>query len=123
METTCQDSYPLNSENASPFGTFTVYLSLAIASATRTERNTATNTITTIALRFMPDPFAALCGLLRSMYAAYHSGQLSTRWESDEATFLLAGHTSSRPAAIRRAAAHPPCVRPRPPWFRLPPSR
>src|SRR5215469_17045177 len=29
METTCQASYPLNSENASPFGTFTVYLSCA----------------------------------------------------------------------------------------------
>src|ERR1700692_2434769 len=29
METTCQASYPLNSENESPFGTFTVYLSCA----------------------------------------------------------------------------------------------
>src|SRR5215471_3844427 len=29
METTCQDSYPLNSANARPFGTFTVYLSCA----------------------------------------------------------------------------------------------
>src|SRR2546426_7496571 len=29
METTCQVSYPLNSENASPPGTFTVYLSWA----------------------------------------------------------------------------------------------
>src|SRR5438874_5195611 len=29
METTCQFSYPLNSENASPPGTFTVYLSWA----------------------------------------------------------------------------------------------
>src|SRR5579859_5993941 len=28
-ETTCQASYPLNSENESPFGTFTVYLSCA----------------------------------------------------------------------------------------------
>src|SRR5271155_1309117 len=27
--TACQSSYPLNSENASPFGTFTVYLSCA----------------------------------------------------------------------------------------------
>src|ERR1700722_10964699 len=27
MATTCQPSYPLNSENASPPGTFTVYLS------------------------------------------------------------------------------------------------
>src|SRR5579862_7689830 len=29
METTCQDSYPLNSENESPFGIFRVYLSCA----------------------------------------------------------------------------------------------
>src|ERR1700722_5362922 len=29
METTCQASYPLNSENASPFGTFRAYLSCA----------------------------------------------------------------------------------------------
>src|SRR5207249_12250555 len=29
METTCQASYPLNSENASPPGTFKVYLSWA----------------------------------------------------------------------------------------------
>ena len=29
METACQPSYPLNSENASPPGTFTVYLSWA----------------------------------------------------------------------------------------------
>ena len=29
METNCQPSYPLNSENASPPGTFTVYLSWA----------------------------------------------------------------------------------------------
>src|SRR3954470_1814585 len=29
METTCQASYPLNSANASPFGTVTAYLSCA----------------------------------------------------------------------------------------------
>src|SRR5205807_10492936 len=29
METTCQFSYPLNSENASPPGTFTLYLTWA----------------------------------------------------------------------------------------------
>src|SRR5215510_1198334 len=29
METTCQSSYPLKSENARPFGTCTVYLSCA----------------------------------------------------------------------------------------------
>src|SRR5207245_6187565 len=31
MDTTCQASYPLNSENASPPGTFKVYLSAAWA--------------------------------------------------------------------------------------------
>jgi hypothetical protein len=47
---------PRNSENASPFGTFKVYLSwAAMASATRTDRNTPTNTISPILLRFMPD--------------------------------------------------------------------
>src|SRR5208282_4970782 len=52
--TTCQSSYPLNSENASPFGTFSVYLSCAArASATRTERNTPTNRVTRIVLPFM----------------------------------------------------------------------
>src|SRR5215470_13479848 len=41
MEMACHASYPLNSENASPPGTFTVYLSwTARASPTRTERTT-----------------------------------------------------------------------------------
>src|SRR5438034_8521941 len=33
METVCQPSYPLNSENASPFGTRTVYLAWAVSCA------------------------------------------------------------------------------------------
>src|SRR2546427_5890046 len=33
METVCQASYPLNSENASPFGTRTVYLAWAVSCA------------------------------------------------------------------------------------------
>src|SRR5437868_3757406 len=54
MDTTCQASYPLNSENASPFGTFAVYLSWpARASATRTERDAPTKIPTRVRLRFM----------------------------------------------------------------------
>src|SRR5580658_2276299 len=54
METTCQDSYPLNSENASPPGTFNVYLSWAAsANTTRTERHAPTNTVTRTPLRFI----------------------------------------------------------------------
>ena len=45
METTCHASYPLNSENASPFGTFTVYLSCAeIAQPPATTSNNSTAT-------------------------------------------------------------------------------
>src|SRR2546430_14443563 len=36
METVCQPSYPLNSENASPFGTRTVYLAWAVSCAEMT---------------------------------------------------------------------------------------
>src|SRR6266704_1340296 len=53
METTCQFSYPLNSANASPPGTFTVYLSWA-------DRALPLNALTsavTIAIVPMPLPF------------------------------------------------------------------
>src|SRR5271167_760797 len=40
METTCQASYPLNSENASPPGTFKVYLSCADTAQPPTTANT-----------------------------------------------------------------------------------
>src|SRR6266852_744158 len=36
METVCQPSYPLNSENASPFGTRTVYLAWPVSCAEMT---------------------------------------------------------------------------------------
>src|SRR5579862_9918731 len=53
-ETTCQDSYPLNSENASPPGTFTVYLSgAAIAKPPRTANKLETAAIVTIVLLFI----------------------------------------------------------------------
>src|ERR1700691_2359046 len=42
METTCHASYALNSENASPFGTFRVYLSCAEMAQPPTKANTHT---------------------------------------------------------------------------------
>src|SRR5579864_6102322 len=43
METSCHPSYPLNSENASPPGTFSVYLSWAARTRpTRTHTSTTT---------------------------------------------------------------------------------
>src|SRR5258705_5683230 len=63
METVCQPSYPLNSENASPFGTRTVYLAWAVSCAemalppktASTETASETTTITTAGtlLRFI----------------------------------------------------------------------
>src|SRR6266850_6188887 len=55
METVCQLSYPLNSENASPFGTRTVYLAWPVSCAevallprtASTETASETTTITT----------------------------------------------------------------------------
>src|SRR5579859_7159778 len=56
METTCQPSYPLNSENARPFGTFNAYLSCAEKlRPPKTASDTATTTIGTaiVSLRFI----------------------------------------------------------------------
>src|SRR5262249_8861021 len=54
METTCHASYPLNSENASPFGTFTVYLSCAAkAQPPRAARIPGMATIVTTLLPFI----------------------------------------------------------------------
>ena len=54
METTCQLSYPLNSENASPPGTFTVYLSCAeMALSLETASTNAMITITPDSIVFM----------------------------------------------------------------------
>src|SRR5262245_48881136 len=54
METVCQPSYPLNSENASPFGTFTVYLRCPLSCAVtalppRTPSTTSDTVMTTAA--------------------------------------------------------------------------
>src|SRR6185369_7476585 len=67
MERVCQLSYPLNSENASPFGTRTVYLAWPASCAevalvpktASTETASKTTTITTagILLLFIVTPF------------------------------------------------------------------
>jgi hypothetical protein len=61
METVCQLSYPLNSENASPFGTRTVYLAWPASCAevavlprtARTETASETTTIAIAGIRFL----------------------------------------------------------------------
>src|SRR5207249_320675 len=71
METVCQPSYPLNSENSSPFGTRTVYLAWAVSCAemvlppkpASTETASETTTITTagILLLFIPTLLVVYC--------------------------------------------------------------
>src|SRR5262245_25809793 len=57
METVCQPSYPLNSANASPPGTFTLYLSCAErAKPPRTTRQTVVIPIVSTFLRFIEAP-------------------------------------------------------------------
>jgi len=54
METICHASYPLNSENESPFGTFAVYLSCAEKARPPTKATTpATVGIVSILLAFI----------------------------------------------------------------------
>src|SRR2546422_3944124 len=70
METVCQPSYPLNSENASPFGTRTVYLAWPVSCAemalppktASTETASETTTITTagILLLFIATPLVLM---------------------------------------------------------------
>src|SRR5690242_8196841 len=55
METTCQASYPLNSENANPFGTFSTYLSCAeMAQLPTIASDPVTTPIKSTFLIFMP---------------------------------------------------------------------
>src|SRR6266480_1495237 len=71
METVCQPSYPLNSENASPFGTRTVYFAWAVSCAemapppktASTETASETTTITTAGtlLLFIASPRCRTC--------------------------------------------------------------
>src|SRR5262249_15810601 len=59
---TCQDSYPLNSENASPPGTFRVYLSCcAKAKPPKKASNAATITIAENGVLFMAYSCATVC--------------------------------------------------------------
>src|SRR5262249_11294146 len=54
MEMACQDSYPLNSENASPPGTFTLYLSCAdMARLPRRAIHTVAIPIVNLLIRFI----------------------------------------------------------------------
>src|SRR5438552_15487999 len=67
METTCQASYPLNSENASPPGTFTVYLSCAeMARPPTTARTPVIIGIVSILLPFIASTSALTVLLLDS---------------------------------------------------------
>src|SRR5438094_987300 len=83
METVCQLSYPLNSENASPFGTRTVYLAWPVSCAevallprtASTERASDSTTITTAAilLLFIDSPRCLLV-CQHGPYGAAESG-------------------------------------------------
>src|SRR6185436_19098324 len=58
METACQLSYPLNSENASPPGTFTLYLSWDVSTGPAT---TTTEKAREAQLLSAPKYFSAAC--------------------------------------------------------------
>src|SRR5436853_5067953 len=67
METTCQFSYPLNSENASPPGTFTVYLSWA-------DRALPPNALTmAVTIAIVPNPllFITVSSFVRTSSSAH----------------------------------------------------
>src|SRR5215469_10381538 len=66
METTCHASYPLKSENASPFGTCTVYLSCwARAMLPKAATDTAMITITEDGILMMAHSCAHVCNGVR----------------------------------------------------------
>src|SRR5437773_11384283 len=75
METVCQPSYPLNSENASPFGTRTVYFAWAVSCAemaltpktASTETARATTVITTAGILLL-----SISTLLASDHVDHH---------------------------------------------------
>src|SRR4029453_1741858 len=104
MERVCQPSYPLNSENASPFGTRTAYLAWAVSCAemvlppktASTETASETTTITTarILLLFIAT-LLVFCGRPVS-------------WASRPATAeLIRVKRHEVPDAHRRPAGHP----------------
>src|SRR5215831_13588973 len=72
METTCQPSYPLNSENASPFGTFTAYLSCAEMPQPPTPANTAVIiAIVNILLPFIASTSFVEFSILTSLFTLF----------------------------------------------------
>src|SRR5438132_13622298 len=89
METVCQLSYPLNSENASPFGTRTVYLAWPVSCAevallprtASTERASDSTTITTagILLLFIASP---RCLLVASMGPTLRAESRTHGWQA-----------------------------------------
>src|SRR5207244_12968216 len=95
METVCQLSYPLNSENASPFGTRTVYLAWPVSCAetalaprtASTETASKTTMITTAGILLL---FIATLLFLRSTAAE-----------------LICVKRHELPDARRRPAGHP----------------
>src|SRR5438552_13853260 len=95
METVCQPSYPLNSENARPFGTRTVYLAWAVSCAEMalppktagTETASETTTITTagILLLFIATLLVAYWLPVSSAFCL----QQSLYWHEHRSTLLL----------------------------------
>src|SRR5437899_9307437 len=94
METVCQPSYPLNSENASPFGTRTVYLAWPVSCAevallprtASTERASDSTTITTagILLLFIASP---RCLLVASIGLMVRRSLARTRWKGQTSRY------------------------------------
>src|SRR5258707_10984670 len=83
-ETTCQASYPLNSENESPFGTFTVYLSCAEMAQLPTKASTSVIIeIVSIPLPFIASTsfikFSVLTSLLRANRDLGGDGQVDEK--------------------------------------------
>src|SRR4030095_6454590 len=79
-ETSCHSSYPLNSENASPPGTFTVYLSCAkLAVPPRTARDAETIPIASLPLSLMIAPFECYFHSLRREIVGAHRDRNSRR--------------------------------------------
>src|SRR2546430_6985999 len=88
METVCQPSYPLNSENASPFGTRTAYLAWAVSCAemalppktasTKTASETRMITTAGILLLFIATPLV-FCWLPVSWRSEEHTSELQSQ--------------------------------------------
>src|SRR5262249_43590198 len=85
MATTGQLSYPRNSENASPPGTFNAYLSCAeMATPLTTASAPVTNPTASMLLRFIATPpLSRLTSLLLRLTALHNPRSLNDGWPSD----------------------------------------